>query len=58
MKKKIHLENYYSNNQKTVVQEDDIKAKINYILCCYKANSFTSNLLSENGLFRLHNGCV
>ena len=48
---------FYSENQKTVANEDDIKVIIKCIWCCYKANSFISNLLnhffSEVGLFTL-----
>ena len=31
---------YYSDNQTTVESEDDIKAILKCIGCCYKANSF------------------
>ena len=52
----------YSDNQKTVDYEDDIKAKLNCIWCCYKANTLTSvllnHLLHEMGLFTLHNYCA
>ncbi len=48
--------------KRSVADEDDIKAIINYIWCCYKANSFTNyllnHLLSEMGLFTLHICCV
>ena len=50
----------YSDNQKTVDYEDDIKSK--RIWCCYKANTWTSELLNhllhEMGLFTLHNECA
>ena len=53
---------YYSDNQKTLENEDDVEPKIMCIWCCYKANSFTSNLLnlllSKIGLLTLHKGCV
>ena len=44
-------------NQKTVEEKDDIKAIITCISYCYRANSFTSNLLNQllsaTGLFTL-----
>ena len=52
----------YSDNQKIVESEDDISAILKWIWCCYKANSLTikllNRLLSEMGLFTLHNCCV
>ena len=34
----------YSDNQKTVEQEDDVKAIIRPIGCCYKAISFSYHI--------------
>ena len=52
----------YSDNQKTMEYEDDIKAILKCILCCYKVNTLTSQLLNhllhEMGLLTLHNYCV
>ena len=57
-----HYSRKYSDNQKTVEQKDDISAILKCIRCCYKANSCTiklsNDLLSEMGLFTLHNCCA
>ena len=49
----------YTDNQKAVEQEEDIKAIQRGIRCCYKENSFAikllNYLLSEITLFTLHN---
>ena len=49
----------YSDNQKTMEKEDDIRALLKCIWWCCIANSFTRHLLNyffcEMGLFKLHN---
>ena len=56
------LHGIYSNYQKTEEYEDDMKAILKFIWFCYKPNWFTSTilnlLLSEMGLFTLHNWCT
>ena len=41
----LSMNSVYKENQKTVELEEDIKAIIKCIWCCYKANSYNCNLI-------------